>query len=120
MDDVDTPLQVINQYIKIFGYERGYHGTRPKSLESAQFNNLPTMKILMTYYQEKGWINQDIVRILEDVHHKMEVLEFTKHIKDTGFKDPVITQMITTQMLRSEHTTRAQKIQLLTKQLKSK
>ena len=120
LDDVDTPLQVINQYIKIFGYERGYHGTRPKSLESAQFNHLPTMKILMTYYQEKGWINQDIVRILEDVHHKMEVLEFTKHIKDTGFKDPVITQMITTQMLRSEHTTRAQKIQLLTKQLKSK
>ena len=120
LDDVDTPLQVINQYIKIFGYERGYSSTRPKSLESAQFNNLPTMKILMNYYQEKGWINQDIVRILEDVHHKMEVLEFTKHIKDTGFKDPVITQMITTQMLRSEHTTRAQKIQLLTKQIKSK
>lgn len=120
LDDVDTPLQVINQYIKIFGYERGYSSGRPKSLESAQFNNLPTMKILMNYYQEKGWINQDIVRILEDVHHKMEVLEFTKHIRDTGFKDPVITQMITTQMLRSEHTTRAQKIQLLTKQLKSK
>jgi len=120
LDDVDTPLRVINQYIKIFGYERGYSSGRPKSLESAQFNHLPTMKIMMTYYQEKGWINQDIVRILEDVHHKMEVLEFTKHIKDTGFKDPVITQMITTQMLRSEHTTRAQKIQLLTKQLKSK
>lgn len=120
LDDVDTPLQVINQYIKIFGYERGYHGGRARSLETVQFNNLPTMRILMNYYQEKGWINQDIVRILEDVHHKMEVLEFTKHIKDTGFKDPVITQMITTQMLRSEHTTRAQKIQLLTKQLKSK
>ena len=120
LDDVDTPLQVINQYIKIFGYERGYHGGRARSLETAQFNNLPTMRILMNYYQEKGWINQDIVRILEDVHHKMEVLEFTKHIKDTGFIDPVITQMITTQMLRSEHTTRAQKIQLLTKQLKSK
>lgn len=119
LTDVDDVMNVLESYNHHFG-SNGWQGGKPKDLKKGQWRLPHFLEAMCSFYKEKGWLNQDLFRKLEDVDTQLNNLSFTEFIKPEGCDHPVIKTMVTRIMLDSPTTTRKQKINILTQKLKNK
>jgi len=100
-------------------YDEGWKGSKPKCYKDGTWRVPYLLKPLLAFYEENGWLNQELFRNLQDAHEQMNLLDFTQYISSDGAEHPVIKKMITSIMLDSPTLTRKQKINLLTQKFKN-
>jgi hypothetical protein len=116
--NVDSVERALQEFSDRFNDE-GWKGSKPKCYNEGTWRVPYLLKPLLEFYEENGWLNQELFRNLQDVHEQMNLLDFTQYISSDGAEHPVIKKMITSIMLDSPTLTRKQKINLLTQKFKN-
>ena len=118
LTNIDAVERVLQEFSDKFN-DDGWRGIKPKCYKDGTWKVPYLLKPLAEFYEENGWLNQELFRNLQSVHEQMNLLDFTQYISSDGADHPVIKKMITSIMLDSPTLTRKQKINLLTQKFKN-
>jgi hypothetical protein len=118
LTNIDAVERVLQEFSDKFN-DDGWRGSKPSCYKDGTWKAPYLLKPLVAFYEENGWLNQELFRNLQDVHEQMDLLDFTQYISSDGADHPVIKKMITSIMLDSPTLTRKQKINLLTQKFKN-
>lgn len=71
------------------------------------------LNCMQSFYEEKGWINQDLLSKFESITAKFKTFSFLEFIKPEGLDQPIIKKMIREYILQDSNITKLEKIKLL-------